>query len=55
MSAEIYNIRDYQNKRDIHRLYEDVMAELVQIAPPSDMIIYESSLGFIAPEDDKPA
>jgi len=53
MSAEIIQIRDYQNKRDIQRLYEEVMAELVVIAP--EVTIYESSLGFIAPEDDKPA
>ena len=53
VSAEIIQIRDYQNKRDIQRLYEEVMAELVVIAP--EVTIYESSLGFIAPEDDKPA
>lgn len=55
MSAEIIQIRDYQNKREIQRLYAEVMAELVQIAPSTDVTIYESSLGFIDPEEDTPA
>ena len=56
MSAEIFNIRDYQNKRDIQRLYDQVVAELLAITPP-EVTIYESSLGFIDPSDpdDKPA
>lgn len=57
MSAEIIQIRDYQNKRDIQRLYEEVITELLAIAPPAEVTIYESSLGFIDPSDpdDKPA
>lgn len=52
MSAEIIQIRDFQNKRDIRRLYAAVVAELVVIAP--EVTIYESSLGFIVPDNDKP-
>ena len=51
MTAEIIQIRDYQNKRDIQRLYEEVITELLAIAPPAEVTIYESSLGFIDPAD----
>ncbi len=51
MTATVIQIRDYQNKRDIDRLYEEITAELAAIEIGSIEII-EDTAPYVAPETD---
>lgn len=56
MSADIIQLRDYQNPRDLARMYGETLEQqavsILHSLTPHDTAIYESSLGFIAPESD---
>lgn len=54
MTAIIYNIRDFQPKeKPSEKTLEQTACEIMGVAfYPNDQAVYESSLGFIAPEKD---
>lgn len=53
MTAEIIQIRDFQNKRDIDRLYQEITAELAAIEIGSIELLEDTAPAeYVAPKDD---
>lgn len=60
MTATIIQLRDFQNPKDLERLYAETTLEqqaieitnIALIGNPHENAIYESSSGYIAPEKD---
>ena len=58
MSAQIYNIRNYQSKKDLERIYA-ALREFIDAPRETipgggagiDGLVYESSMGFVGDKD----